>query len=500
MTVARTGAAHIESLRDGRAVYIDGERVADVTTHPAFRNAVHSAAALYDFQARPENLERMTFLPPGGTARVNRCWEIPRSYDELVHRREALVAWSETNYGFLGRSPDHVASTLLGQVLSIEVFRRHGEARARAVLDYFDYARRNDLFLTYVLINPQADRSRAWGEQERFLVAQIVDEDAAGITVRGAKMLGTSAIPANEVFVANIQPLKPGEEHLALSFALPLASPGLKILSRKSYEKAAVSRFDNPLSAQFDENDALLYFDDVKVPWERVFVYRDTDMCRAQFHDTLAHVFQNYQSQIRLSVKARFLAGIAIRLAETIGTINLPTVRDQLGRIAALAAMVESMMIGMEAGGYTGDGYFAPNKHFMYTAQVLTQEIYPQVVAGIRELAGGALIMLPSSVADWGEPELAEIIRRTQRSPALTPEERVKFLKLAWDAVGSEFGSRHLQYEMFYAGAPFVTRGHSFRSYDWARATGLVDKLLGSYGLDPSPAGGGENIVPGDQQ
>ena len=119
MSVARTGAAHIESLRDGRAVYIEGERVADVTTHPAFRNAVRSAAALYDFQARPENLERMTFLPPGGTARVNRCWEIPRSYDELVRRREALVACSETTYGILGRSPDHVASTLLGQVLSI---------------------------------------------------------------------------------------------------------------------------------------------------------------------------------------------------------------------------------------------------------------------------------------------------------------------------------------------------------------------------------------------
>lgn len=483
MTVARTGAGHLASLRDGRAVYIDGETVADVTTHPAFRNAVHAAAALYDFQARPENLERMTFLPPGGTARVSRCWEMPRSYEELVRRREALVMWSETNYGFMGRSPDHVASTLIGQAMGIEVLRRHGEARARALIDYVDYARRNDLFLTYVLINPQADRSKDWGAQDAFLVAQVVDEDSAGITVRGAKMLGTSAVMANEVLVATLQPLKPGEEHLALSFALPMNAKGLKILSRKSYEKAAVSRFDNPLSWQFDENDALLYFDDVKVPWERVFVYRDTDMCRAQFHDTPAHVLQNYQSQIRLSVKARFLAGIARRLAETIGTINLPGVRDQLGRIAAQAAMVESMMIGMEAGGRTAEGYFVPNRHFMYTAQVLTQELYPALVAGIRELAGGALIMQPSSSADFADAELARIIRLTQRSPAMAPEERVKFLKLAWDAVGSEFGSRHLQYEMFYAGASFVTRGHSFRTYDWARATGLVDRLLGGYDL-----------------
>jgi 4-hydroxyphenylacetate 3-monooxygenase len=484
MTVVRTGAVHLKSLQDDRAVYIDGTKVDDVTTHPAFRNAVRSAAALYDFQALPENLELMTFTPPGGAGRVNRCWEKPRSYDELVRRRRALVAWSETNYGFMGRSPDHVASTLLGQVLGLEVFRRHGEARAKALADYFDYASRNDLYLTYVIVNPQADRAKDWGQQEGFLVAQIVDEDSQGITVRGAKMLGTSAIMANEVLVASLQPLKPGEEKLALSFALPLNAKGLKILSRKSYEAAAVSRFDNPLSWQFDENDALLYFDDVKVPWERVFVCRDTDMCRAQFHDTPSHSFQNYQAQIRLSVKTRFLAGLAHKLADTIGTAAMPQVRDQLGRIAAQAAMVESMMYGMEAGGYTKDGYFVPNRNFMYTAQVLTQELYPQLVTEIRELAGGALIMLPSSMADWANPELAAILRQTQRSPAASPEERAKFLKLAWDAIGSEFGSRHVQYEMFYAGAQFVTRGHSYRTYDWSRATGLVDRLLGSYGIE----------------
>jgi 4-hydroxyphenylacetate 3-monooxygenase len=483
MTTARTGAAHLKSLQDGRAVYIDGAKVDDVTEHRAFHHAVRSAALLYDFQARPENIERMTFLPPSGTARVNRCWEMPRSYDELVRRREALVAWSETNCGFMGRSPDHVASTLVGQVMGIEVFRRHGEARAKALLDYFDYARSRDLFLTYVLINPQGDRSKAQREQEEHLVAQVVDEDAAGITVRGAKMLGTSAVMANEVLVATLQPLRPGEERFALSFALPMNAKGLKILSRKSYERAAPSRFENPLSWQFDENDALLYFDDVKVPWERVFVYRDTDMCRAQFHDTPSHVFQNYQSQIRLAVKTRFLAGIARKLADVIGTTNMPQVRDQLGRIAAQAAMVESMMYGMEAGGHTTDGYFAPNRHFMYTAQVVTQELYPQLVTSIRELAGGALIMLPSAAADWATPEIAAIIGLTQRSPAAEPLERVKLLKLAWDALGSEFASRHVQYEMFYAGAQFVTRGHSFRTYDWRRATGMIDRLMGEYGL-----------------
>ena len=483
MTVCKTGAEHIKSLKDGRNVYIDGALVADVTEHPAFRNAVQSAGTLYDFQARPENLELMTFVPDGSNRRVSRAWQMPRSYDEMVLRRKALQAWSALSYGFMGRSPDHLASALVGQRMGIDVFRRHSPERAKAFADYFDYASKNDVFLTYVIINPQAQRGKSWGEQDEDLVARIVDEDASGITIRGAKMLGTSSIMANEVFVANLQPLKPGEEDLAFSCALPMNAKGLRVLSRKSYEASAVSVFDNPLSSRFDENDALMYFDDVKVPWERIFVYRDTDTCRAQFHDTPGHAYQNYQAQIRLSVKIKFLVGLARRITEAIGTTNIPSVSEQLGYLAAQASMVEAMLSGMEASGTRLGEWYVPNKHFMYAAQVLTQDLYPKVIQTLRELSGGALIMLPSSVHDFGDPTLAKIIRTTQRAAAMEPEQKVKFLKAAWDAIGSEFGSRHTQYEMFYAGARFVTAGHSFRTYDWDAATGMVESLLASYEL-----------------
>jgi 4-hydroxyphenylacetate 3-monooxygenase len=449
MTTVKTGADHIRSLRDGRTVYIDGKLAGDVTEHPAFRNAVRSAAALYDFQSAPENIELMTFAPNGTDRRINRAWQMPRSHEEFVARRKALQAWAALSGGFMGRSPDHVASCFVGQRMGIEVFRRHGAARARALADYFEEASRNDYFLTYVIINPQAERAKDWGDQAEGLVARIVDEDAGGITIRGAKMLGTSAIMANEVLVANMQPLKAGEEDLAFSCALPMNAKGLRVLSRKSYEAAAVSLFDNPISSRFDENDALMYFDDVKVPWERVFIHRDTDMCRAQFHDTPAHAYQNYQAQIRLSVKVRFLAGLAHGITTAIGTTAMPPVREQLGTLAAQAAMVNAMLAGMEAEGERFGEWYVPNKHYMYAAQVLTQDLYPRVVNTIRDLAGGALVMLPSSIADYADPALARIIRTTQRSAAMTPDDRVKFLKAAWDAVGSEFGSRHTQYEMF---------------------------------------------------
>jgi 4-hydroxyphenylacetate 3-monooxygenase len=304
-----------------------------------------------------------------------------------------------------------------------------------------------------------------------------------GITVKGAKMLATSAIMANEVFVTCIQPLQKGDERYAVSFAIAMNAKGLKVLSRKSYEEAAPSVFDNPLASRFDENDALLYFDEVKVPWERVFVDRDIDMTLKQFHATPAHTYQNYQCQIRLVVKLRFLVGIARRIAETNGILAFPQVRETLGQLAAEAGMVEGLVLGMEAKGSEVGGYYVPDRHLLYSAQVLTQQLYPKIIGTLRDLAGGGMIMLPSGVEDFSNPELRDLIGKTQRSPAMAPEERVKFLKLAWDAVGSEFASRHTQYEMFYAGATFVTKGHSFRTYDWERAAGMVDRMLGSYDL-----------------
>jgi 4-hydroxyphenylacetate 3-monooxygenase len=480
----KTAADHLNSLRDGRIVYLNGHAIQDVIEHPAYRNAVRSAARLYDFQATPAHQERMTFVSPSSGERVNRCWQLPRSYAELVQRRQALASWAELTYGFMGRSPDHVASCLAGMVMGMDVFTRHSPARAGALQEYFRYARDHDLFVTYVIVNPQADRAKGASEQaDEFLAAAICDEDAEGITIKGGKMLGTSTIMANEVLVTSIQPLRPGEEQYAFTAAVPLGAKGLKILSRKSYEASAVSAFDNPLSSHFDENDAILYFNEVKIPWERVFTYRDTDMCRAQFHDAPTHVFQNYQAQIRLMVKLRFLLGLARKIAEVNGIVKFPQVVDTLGLLAAQVTMVEGLLNGMEAAGTPYGEYFVPNKRMLYSALVLTQQLYPQIMHTLRELAGGGMIMLPSSVADFANPDIAPYIGKTQLSPTVNAQERVKLFKLAWDAVGSEFASRHTQYEMFYASATFVTRGHAFRTCDWGAATDLVEHFLATYDL-----------------
>ena len=484
----RTGSDYIESLDDGRAVYIDGERVDGVASHAAFQNAVKSIARLYDFQCAPENLELMTYASPKTGDRVNRAWQLPTSHGELVERRQALEAWAGVHYGFMGRSPDHVASTISAMYMGLDLFESHGEKRATVLRDYYEYARDKDLYISYVIIDPQADRTKTASQQKNpGLVVSIVDEDSAGITIKGAKMLGTGAVFSDEVLVSTLRPLKAEEAKWAFTALVPMGATGVKALSRRSYEASAPSAFDYPLSARFDENDAVLYFDEVKVPWDRVLVHRDSDVMLAQWHQTPAHMFQNYQSAIRLMVKMRFLVGIAHKTAEMTGAIKFPAVGEVLGRLAAYVGMVESFVYGMEANGEPYGEYFVPDRKILYAAQVCCQELYPKVVHAIRELAGGGLIMLPSSAADFANPELASLIDQTQVSPAADARGRVKFFKLAWDALGSEFASRHTQYEMFYSGPTVVTAGMAYRNFDWDGAKGLVDGFLSSYDL-PAPS------------
>ena len=477
--MVRTGQQHLDSLRDGRQVYLEGERVENVVDHPAYRNAVRTTAALYDFQAAPENLELMTFESPTSGERVNRSWQLPQSYEELVARRKSMEAWAECTYGYMGRSPDHVASSLAGMMMRLDLFRASGEERASALADYYQYVRDNDLFVTYTITNPQG-----WtGEHDEFLVAGIYDEDSTGVTIKGAKTLGTSSILANELLCTTIQPLRSGAEKHAFSAAIPMDAKGLKVLSRKSYEAWAQSQFDSPLSFSLDENDAIIYFDEVKVPWDRVFVHRDIVLCRDQFHEAPTHILQNYQSQVRVMVKLRFLVGLARKMAEANDLTRIPQVVETLGRLAAQAGMIEGLVNGMEATGRYIGPYYVPDRHPLYTAQVMAQDLYPQIMNTLRDLAGGSPIMLPSSARDFNNPEIADLIDRSQSAIGPETEERVKLFKLAWDAIGSEFASRHIQFELFYAGAGYVVRNNSYRTYDWDRATGMVDGLLGGYGL-----------------
>ena len=474
----KTGADHTQALRDGRTIMIDGHVVNDHVGHPAFRRVIETAAALYDYSAQPDHRELMTFVSPTSGARVSRAWQLPTTYEELVARRRALEQIAAQTWGWVGRTPDHVASTLSAMYMGVELFERHGARHAAALKDYFHWARDNDVWCVYSIVPPQTDRAGGGGARKEFVNAGVCAEDKEGITVRGARMLATAAPMGQELLVAAVQPLRPGDEKYSFTAMVPLSAKGLKLMSRRSYEGAATSEFDYPLSSRFDENDCIVYFDDVKIPWERVFVHNDVAMARAQWFDIPVMAYQNYPAQIRLAVKMRFLLGLAYRIAESNGVLPLPAVQETLGQMAAEVNLVEGMVTSMETRGIKYGNYFIPNPSVQYSSMVLSQQLYPTFLMKIRELSGGALLALPSSAADLLNSEIATYVDRTQGNAAMPSGDRVKLFKLAWDAVGSEFASRHMQYETFYAGPTFVSRLRNFSGYDWDRATSMVDRLL----------------------
>src|SRR5262245_19321564 len=281
--MARTGAQYIAGLKDGRTVYVDGERVADVTEHPAFRASVRSIAQLYDLAASPEHRETMTFLSPATGEPVNKSFLIPRTQEDLAARRRAHRLWADATFGLMGRSPDHVPGFITGFAMCPDLFARQGPRFADHVVRYHAWLRDEDLYAAYVIIPPHIDRSRPAHQQEDpELYAGVVEERPDGIVVSGAQMLGTGGAVANEMFMSSIVPLVPGDERHAISIAVPVASPGLRLIVRRPYAESAPSVYDYPLSSRFGETHALVLFDRAFLPWERVAVSRDLALRRAQ--------------------------------------------------------------------------------------------------------------------------------------------------------------------------------------------------------------------------
>jgi 4-hydroxyphenylacetate 3-monooxygenase len=295
-------------------------------------------------------------------------------------------------------------------------------------------------------------------------------------------MLGTGAAIADYLILSCIVPLQPGDEDYAISVAVPLGAEGLKVYSRRSYAQAATSVFDYPLSSRFDETDALIVFDDVFVPWDRVFVFRDRQITTDQWNRTPAHLLGNNQAQIRFSVKLDLLAGLAMRVAQMNGTDKFPPVRGTLGELAAHASMVSGLVYAQEQNCELDEfGVAWPGRAECYAAMTLQSDFYPKLLHMVRDLCGGGVIQLPSSAADFAHPEARADLERYVQSPGHPSIERVKLLKLVWDLVGSEFASRHHQYEMFYAGAPFLVRSRMSQAYDFDLAGALVDRALAGY-------------------
>ena len=478
----KTGEEHLASLRDGRRVYIGGELVDDVTQHPAFRNAAASFAMLYDRKAAPENRDIMSFEEDGEA--FSTYFLMPRTEDDLVRRMETHRRIAEWSHGLLGRSPDHVTSFVTGLAMKPAMFDDIRPGFGDNIVNYYNYMRANDIFATYTVLPPQGARKPELYEREGMKVPtlRVTDEDDKGVTLNGMKMLGTSAVFSNETWVGNLLPLAPDQLKESITCAVKLNAPGVTMWARKPFENYAVSEFDSPLTWRFDESDSMVIFEDVHVPWEKIFVHDNAEMSRGIYVQSPSHSMGNHQSNIRFLEKLKLLVGVAHKIVETNGVGHIPAVQGVLGQLAAHQAMLEAMIHGqIQNSEVVVPGYVNVNRRYMYAALHWCTTMYSGICDTIRELMGSGPFQMPADISVLEDAGMRQTFEEYWSVPGQSALDRMKLYKLAWDMLGSEFAGRHMQYEKFYAGPGFVVTNYSYLNAPWDEYDNLVDGILDSY-------------------
>ena len=471
----KSATEHLESLRDGRVVYIGSEKVDDVTTHPAFRNGARSMAAIYDMKRADP---RFSYEESG--ERYSAYFLRAKTKTDLEKRTALHRAIARMSHGLLGRSPDHVSSFVTGMAMNPSVFKGF----EKNLLDYYEYMRREDVYGVYAVIPPQAARNPEFYVKQNIPVPtlRVVREDDDGVVISGMKMLATGAVFANEIWIGNLIPLAPNQLAESITCAIPVAAPGVTLWSRKPFERHASCEFENPLTWRFDETDSMVMCDNVKVPWERVFVHMDAVLARDIYIKTPGHCYGNHQSNVRFHAKMELIVGLASKIAQASGAHEVPAVREVLGRFAALEAALGGMIAGqIQDAEDWPEGYKTFNRRYMYAALNWCTESHSQIIDALRELCGGGIFQMPADVTVMHDAALRRMFETYWQTPQLGALDRMKLYKLAWDLIGSEFAGRHLQYEKFYAGASFIVRNHSFREAPWEGFHNVVDRLMGSY-------------------
>jgi len=477
----KSGAEHLRALQDGRVVYIGSERVDDVTTHPAFRNAARSMAAIYDLKA---SLPEYSFEENG--ERHSAYFLRARSRADLEQRTRLHRAIADQSYGMLGRSPDHVASFVTGMSTDPSIFGKYADNLVR----YYEHMRANDVFAAYAVIPPQAARNPEFYVKQNLPIPtlRVVREDDDGVVISGMKMLATGAVFADEIWIGNLIPLAPDQLPESITCAIPVNAPGVSLWSRKPFERDARNEFENPLTWRFDETDSMVMCDEVKVPWERVFVHQDAVLAREIYIKTPAHCYGNHQSNVRFHAKMQLIVGLASLVAQASGARDIPAVREVLGRLCALEATLGGMIAGQIQDAEDWPvGYKTFNRRYMYAALNWSTESHSQIIDALRELCGGGVFQMPADVSVMHDPQLRERFETYWQTPQMPALDRMKLFKLAWDLVGSEFAGRHQQYEKFYAGASFIVRNHNFREAPWEGYHKVVEDLMAGYEVPPAP-------------
>ena len=464
---ARTGEQFIDGLRQqSREVWIGGQRVPDVVTHPAFRNVVRSVAALYDLQHDPARKDEMTYVSPTSGDRVGLSFLTPRTRDDLVRVRRMMKVWVDYSGGMMGRSPDYLNRALMAFAAAADYCGENDPRFAQNLRRYYERVRELDLCLTHTLVNPQANRAAGpAGQADPHLAASVVRETDRGIVIQGARMLATLPV-ADEIMVFPSTVLRGKEEDrpYAFAFAIPCATPGLRFLCRETFDPNGTT-FDYPLSSRFDEMDAVVVFDDVLVPWDRVFLLGDVERCNTVFSATGAVSHMAHQVVTKNVAKSEFILGVASLMVDAIAVEQFQHVQAKIAEIIYYLEAMKAFARASEADAAIDRwGMMTPAWPPLDAARNMFTWMYPRMVE-ILQLLGASGLMGRPTRADL-DGEMRPLIDKYYQAARMDAEDRIHLFRLAWDVALSAFGSRQVLYERFFFGDPVRMQMATFGSYD----------------------------------
>jgi len=451
---ARTGAQYMAGLKENQPeVYLHGERVKDVTTHPALRNAVGTIARLYDLQHDPALRGEMTYDSPTTGDRVGLSFIVPRTPEDLERRHIMMTHWARLSCGMMGRSPDFMNVNIMAMAAAGDYFAQNRPEFKDNIQGYYEYVRENDLVLTHTLLNLQ--RSRTPGstplEDRTDIALAVVKETDAGIVVHGARVLATLAPLSEEIALyPTASHMLPGAapERYSFAFAIPNSTPGLKYLCRESYDLGR-SHFDHPLGSRFEEMDAVAFFDNVLVPWERVFLLGDVDLCNNLQTATNRHLHSGHQIVTKNVVKCEFMLGLANMMVTTLGSSQQPQVQQMVAEIIENLEVTKACLRAAEVDAKVDEwGVMCPAELPLQVARNMFIRMYPRMAEILQLLGSSSLMALPTE-ADLNGPVGPEIERYLETDTA-SAEERVRLFRLAWDTCCSAFAGRQVLYERFF--------------------------------------------------
>ena len=461
----RTGAQVLAGLKDGRAIYIDGERVADVTRDPRLAGGARTVAELYDLQ-HGDLADALTYRSPKTGDPVGLSFLEPRTAADLTRRRVMIKHWHDHTLGMFGRAPDFLNVLISTFASGAEAFGPY----AKNLRAFYELCRERDLVSTHSLTNPQVDRTRNVAAQAKDVAARAVGDNDKGIIVRGARMLATLGAYSDELMVmpAPSYPLVVTEEAkaFAIGFSIPVATEGVRLICRPTVNHLdAGSPLDYPLSSRFDETDCMCVFDNVLVPWERVFLYRDVELFNSIYRRTGAQGAITHQFVTKNLAKAEFMMGLAFALARTTKVDEFLHIQGGLADLINQTEVIRSCILAAEAQATRSpSGIMLPAPGPLVAIRFLFPQMFQRACEVIQIIGAGGLVMVPS-FAELAGPLAADVETYYQAQNA-DARRRIKLFRLAYDAALSSFSGRQQLYERYFAGDPVRGAGGLYAAFD----------------------------------